>query len=189
MNYYVVEYHGPFGYIKPWTAVRDGITFSQQFLTPSIVEGMRLLLGVDQILRHRLSYSGLSDQQERIQAPGWKTTKTKGQKGWMTAVRNQSILNRNVLIEPHLHLAFATEAEANVAARHHICLCRNEDIVYPIGMQQMTEEEFNKIDGFELLFGNDLTSNFLVGYNRYEDAAPMYGSLQVVGNASMREQL
>ena len=33
---YVVTYKGQFGFIKPWTAVRDGETFSQQFLTPSI---------------------------------------------------------------------------------------------------------------------------------------------------------
>lgn len=37
---YVVKYSGPFGFIKPWTAVRDTETFSQQFLTPSIVEGI-----------------------------------------------------------------------------------------------------------------------------------------------------
>ena len=44
MKYYVVKYAGPFGFIKPWTAVRDasgGETYSQQFLTPSIIEGIR----------------------------------------------------------------------------------------------------------------------------------------------------
>jgi len=40
MNYYVVKYSGPFGFIKPWTAVRDSKTFSQQFLTASIIEGI-----------------------------------------------------------------------------------------------------------------------------------------------------
>jgi hypothetical protein len=39
-KYYVVKYSGQFGFIKPWTAVRDSETFSQQFLTPSIVEGI-----------------------------------------------------------------------------------------------------------------------------------------------------
>lgn len=38
--YHVVKYTGPFGFIKPWTAVRDSETYSQQFLTPSIIEGM-----------------------------------------------------------------------------------------------------------------------------------------------------
>ena len=37
---YVIKYVGPFGFIKPWTAVRDSETFSQQFLTPSILEGI-----------------------------------------------------------------------------------------------------------------------------------------------------
>lgn len=38
--YYIVKYTGKFGFIKPWTAVRDGETFSQQFLTPSNIEGI-----------------------------------------------------------------------------------------------------------------------------------------------------
>lgn len=37
---YIVTYKGRFAFIKPWTAVRDGETFSQQFLTPSIIEGI-----------------------------------------------------------------------------------------------------------------------------------------------------
>ena len=37
---YVVRYSGPFGFIKPWTAVRDSETYSQQFLTPSILAGI-----------------------------------------------------------------------------------------------------------------------------------------------------
>ena len=48
---YIVKYSGPFGFIKPWTAVRDEKTFSQQFLTPSIIEGLRNL--VDSIIRHK----------------------------------------------------------------------------------------------------------------------------------------
>lgn len=31
---YIVTYKGRFAFIKPWTAVRDGETFSQQFLPP-----------------------------------------------------------------------------------------------------------------------------------------------------------
>ncbi len=68
---YVVKYTGPFGYLKPWTAVRDGETYSQQFLTPSIIEGMRQKLGVSAILRHKLTYIGLSMQQEQTQPRGW----------------------------------------------------------------------------------------------------------------------
>ncbi|MGN9307592.1 hypothetical protein [Enterococcus faecium] len=73
MNYYVVKYSGAFGFIKPWTAVRDSETFSQQFLTPSIIEGIEKKLfpellrerGIKKIKRYRLNYQGLDMQQER----------------------------------------------------------------------------------------------------------------------------
>lgn len=74
MKYYVVKFTGPFGFIKPWTAVRDasgGETYSQQFLTPSIVEGIRQKLEVKSILRHRLIYAGIDVQQEVVQAKAW----------------------------------------------------------------------------------------------------------------------
>ena len=74
MKYYVVKYSGSFGFIKPWSAVRDasgGETYSQQFLTPSIIEGIRQKLEVTSILRHRLSYAGMDIQQEVVQAKAW----------------------------------------------------------------------------------------------------------------------
>lgn len=188
MTYYVVKYSGPFGFIKPWTAVRDGETFSQQFLTPSIVEGIRQLLGVESILRHKLSYNGLSRQQERIQSPGWKTMKLKGQPGWMTLSRKESILFRSVLLEPELYLAFENEDDARKASTHHICLCRNEDVLFPNYEGAITIEDFNEISGFELIFGEDHPENILVGYNRYENAAPMHGRISITGYASMREE-
>lgn len=38
---YIVKYAGPFGFIKPWTAVRDGKTFSQQFLKQGLIRSAR----------------------------------------------------------------------------------------------------------------------------------------------------
>ena len=38
--YYIATFHGTFAFIKPWSAVRDGETFSMQFLTPSVIEGI-----------------------------------------------------------------------------------------------------------------------------------------------------
>ena len=77
---YVVTYKGQFGFIKPWTAVRDGETFSQQFLTPSIIEGIEKKLfpellnvpGIHKILRHKLKYDSLDSQQEVTQPRGWE---------------------------------------------------------------------------------------------------------------------
>lgn len=174
--YYIVKYSGPFGFIKPWTAVRDSKTFSQQFLTPSIIEGIRQKLEVGSIVRHKLIYSSISVQQEQTQTRGWEHKKqTK------MMIRNQSILERGVMIEPTLHLAFDNIKDAQKAVKQHICLCRNEDVLFPDSeVQGMMEEEFNQLDGFELRFGEN-DKSFLVGFNRFDESKPMYGWLEITG--------
>ena len=193
MNYYVVTYTGPFGFIKPWTAVRDGETFSQQFLTPSIVEGMEKKLfpellterGIFKILRYRLAYSGMSRQMEVIQAADYQLKGIKGEKRFKTASRKTSILFRNVLLNPVLRLAFSSLEDAERAADQHLCLCRNEDLLFPNSdILELDQSEFEGLDGFELRFGSELPGAFLVGYNRFHEAAPMYGALEINGNAS-----
>lgn len=177
MKYYVVKYEGPFGFIKPWTAVRDGETFSQQFLTPSIIEGMRQKLEVEKILRHKLTYQNMSRQQEVTQSRGWKVLRKE-----KMLVRPTSILDRMVLLEPTLYLAFETLEDANKAVIQHLCLCRNEDLIFPAEpILQLTDREFDQLDGFELRFGESEQS-FLVGYNRFKENAPMYGWLEVSNN-------
>jgi hypothetical protein len=173
---YVVKYSGPFGFIKPWTAVRDGKTFSQQFLTPSIIEGIMQKLEVSSIVRHKLTYSSISMQQEQTQTRGWaKKTQLK------MMVRNQSIIERGVMINPILYLAFNTDDEAKKSAKQHICLCRNEDVLFPDSeIIQMEETEFDHLTGFELRFGESEKS-FLVGFNRFDEAKPMYGWLEIAG--------
>lgn len=188
MKYYVVKYTGPFGFIKPWTAVRDSETFSQQFLTPSIVEGMEKKLflellkeiGIKKIVGHRLSYDQISGQQEVIQTRGWNSTR-KGPKYLFE--RQTAVLIRGILHNPVLHLAFSSKEDAEVAALQHICLCRNEDIVLPdviieATMQQFEEDE-ERFAGYELVFEKNQKS-FLVGYHRVTQQ-PMYGWIRVVG--------
>ena len=173
---YIVKYSGAFGFIKPWTAVRDGKTFSQQFLTPSIIEGIRQKLEVSSIVRHKLTYSSINVQQEQTQTRGWEK---KTQQKMM--VRKQSILERGVMINPILYLAFATEEEAQKSAKQHICLCRNEDVLFPDSeIIQLEEKAFNQLTGFELRFGESEKS-FLVGFNRFDEAKPMYGWLEISG--------
>jgi hypothetical protein len=181
--YYVVKYDGHFGFIKPWTAVRDGgtpneiHTFSQQFLTPSIIEGMRQKLEVEKIMRHKLTYEGLSKQQEVTQTRGWKLHKKEKR-----VSRPRAILNRGVLLHPTLHLAFETLEAAQKASKQHLCLCRNEDLVFPNEeISELTESQFDELDGFELRFEENEQS-FLVGYNRFENNEPMYGWLDVSNN-------
>ncbi len=172
---YTVTFSGPFGFIKPWTAVRDERTFSQQFLTPSIIEGLRIRLGVSAILRHKLTYAKIDSQQERTQSRAFAETKK-------IATREQSILVRGVMLYPKLTLAFATEQEALSASNQHICLCRNEDILLPEGnVQAISEADFDALTGFELVFGN-VPMAILVGYNRYLNNEPMYGVLKITGN-------
>lgn len=181
-KYYVVKYSGPFGFIKPWTAVRDSETFSQQFLTPSIVEGIEKKLfpellsetGIKKILRHRLNYSGIDIQQERTWAKGgFQFSKEKG--NYKT---NLGILKRGVMLNPNLYLAFENMNDATIAFHQNICLCRNEDILLPEELIEMNIEKFNTIAGFELKF-SDGTTGFKVGHNRFDNASEMFGALIV----------
>lgn len=182
--FYVVKYSGKFGFIKPWTAIRDGETFSQQFLTPSIIEGMEKKLfpellentgEIKKIQRHKLSYAAIDSQQEVTQTRGWKVSKKE-----MT--RERSILKRGVMLNPVLYLAFAEKSDAEAAAKQHICLCRNEDILLPDAeISELTEEQFAELDGFELRFGESEHS-FLVSYNRFDGGEAMYGWIEYNGN-------
>lgn len=191
MNYYVVKYSGPFGFIKPWTAVRDGgspndiHTFSQQFLTPSIVEGIEKKLfpemlpvkGIHKIKRYRLNYQGLDGQLEKTWAKGGINVYKDGNQ-YKT---NIGILNRGVMLNPHLYLCFANEQDAKLSIRQSICLCRNEDLLMPELLQIMSLEEFDEIQGFELHF-SDAEHGFKVGHNRFDEASEMFGELKVYGN-------
>ena len=189
MNYYVVKYTGQFGFIKPWTAVRDSETFSQQFLTPSIVEGIERKLfpellsetGIQKIVGHRLSYSQISPSQEVIQTRGWNSTKQGKQ---FLFERPKAILIRGLLQEPVLYLAFTSLIDAEKAFEQHICLCRNEDILFPEQISEVKKEDFENDSilyaGYELVFEKN-NKSFLVGYNRLNNEQ-MYGWLRIVGN-------
>lgn len=184
---YVIKYVGPFGFIKPWTAVRDSETFSQQFLTPSILEGIEKKLfpelldisGIKKIVRHRLSYDQVSQQQEVIQARGWNQTK-KGQKYLFE--RPTSIIVRGVLLNPVLYLAFKDLKDAEQALMQHVCLVRNEDVMLPQQILTLSESEFDDEEtfaGFELVFEKN-DKSFPVGIDR-KTGNQMYGWLKIIG--------
>lgn len=183
---YIVKYSGPFGFIKPWTAVRDSETFSQQFLTPSIIEGIEKKLFPElleqrgkilKVIRHRINYCGIDVQQERTWSKGGFLAKC--EKGIHKT--NMGVLRRGVMLNPNLYLAFSDESDAQKAFVQSICLCRNEDLLFPEALIEMTCEEFDLINGFELLFSSDKTG-FKVGHNRFDNASEMFGELIVVGN-------
>ena len=172
MKYYVVKFTGPFGFIKPWTAVRDasgGETYSQQFLTPSIVEGIRQKLEVKSILRHRLIYAGIDVQQEVVQAKAWSK---KGKQ----YIKERSILKRGVMLYPSLYLAFEYSDDAERAA-----------LLPDASIKEMTQEEFDRLDGYELRFETN-SDSFLVGYNRFKENEEMVGYIEIVGNPVQKER-
>ena len=188
MKYYVVKYTGPFGFIKPWTAVRDGETFSQQFLTPSILEGIEKKLfpellnktawgKIHKIRRYRLNYQGIDIQQERTWSKGGISIYREREQ-YKT---NMGILSRGVMLNPSLFLAFDNAEDAETAFAQTVCLCRNEDLIHPVELSVKSESEFDEIDGFELLF-TDASQGFKVGHNRFDDATDMYGELKIFGN-------
>lgn len=200
MQYYIVKYTGQFGFIKPWTAVRDEEVYSQQFLTPSIVGGIERKLfpellnkgwDIYKIKGHRLTYSQISQQKEVTQSRGWnKGTIEKVRYKSRGTFKNNKVnftpITRGILVSPVLYLAFETKEDAEIASEQHICLARNEDILYPEPeiietTQQEFEENENLFYGFELVFEKN-DNSFLVGYNRMNNSKPMYGWLRVVGN-------
>jgi hypothetical protein len=187
-KYFVVRYEGPFGFIKPWTAVRDSETYSQQFLTPSIIEGMekklfpellndeRIYGKAGKIKRYRLNYQGLDMQQERTWSKGGiDIYKDKG-----IYKTNLGIILRGVMLNPHLYLAFDNELDADSAMTQTLCLCRNEDIIFPMEKIEVSINDFDAIDGFELFF-TDSQNGFKVGHNRFNNASEMHGKLKVFG--------
>lgn len=190
---YVVKYSGPFGFIKPWTAVRDNETYSQNFLTPSIIEGIEKKLfpelveknpdgsfkwkGIFKVKSCRLNYQGLDMQQERTWAKGgFSFTREKG-----IYKTNLGIITRGVMLNPNLYLAFEDNNYAEKAYSQTICLCRNEDLLFPELKKEMSVEEFNNISGFELIISIS-ENGFKVGYNRFNNAEEMFGELKVSGN-------
>lgn len=183
MKYFVVKYTGPFGFIKPWTAVRDasgGETYSQQFLTPSIIEGIRQKLEVNSISRHKLTYIGIDVQQEVVQAKAWNK---KGKQ----YIKERSILKRGVMLRPCVYLAFEYKEDAEKASRQHICLCRNEDVLLPeTNILEMSQDEFDQLNGYELRF-EETPNSFLVGYNRFKENEEMMGFIEIVGNPIQKE--
>lgn len=194
---YIVKYSGPFGFIKPWTSVRDKETLSQQFLTPSIVEGIEKKLfpelmslpggKIQKILRHRLNYAGISYQQEQTWS---KDFLTKNKEKNKYRIKNKGILTRGILLEPNLFLAFGNKKDAEIAGCQTICLCRNEDIVFPDPeILELEEAAFDSdlFPGIELLF-NSTESGFKVGQNRFANGESMYGTLKIFGNP-IRENL
>ena len=126
---YVVKYTGKFGFIKPWTAVRDGKTYSQQFLTPSIIEGIEKKLfpetlscngEIRKIKRYKLRYSSIDLQQEQIPPLGFTLHSLS-----CSLSLSYFILFLWVMLFPCLLLVFVNLSDAMTSSSQHLCFFRN----------------------------------------------------------------
>jgi hypothetical protein len=100
---------------------------------------------------------------------------------------------RVILIEPTLYLCFNNKTDAKFAAEQNICLCRNEDILWPDNeICSVSETEFDDHEGlykgFELMF-EESNRSFIVGYNRFEQNRPMYGWIKIIGHNPLKSKL
>lgn len=183
---YALKFTGPFGFMKPWTAVRDGKTNSLQFLTFSTLEGIRQKLGVTAIPRCKLSWGGVGWQQEVTQPRGWVVEARQQRMS-----RPRAVLERGVLLSPVLVLGLVSAEDAHKAQGQHVCLSRNEDVLLPTGPAVvLTSAEFDALPGFELLPADpDEAGAMLVGHDRYQANTPMYGVLSITVPPPVAEDL
>jgi hypothetical protein len=177
-NMYVIKYTGTFGFIKPFNSIRDELIISQKFLTPSIVKGIEKYIFPElisepelcKIKRHKLLFdSEISIQQETIQS---------------LQKQNKSIINRGILINPILYIAFDNYDDAAIAKKSMIKLTRNEDILLPNNnIYEMTVEQFDELPGFESFDVKEETDNSIwVGYDRYDNFKHMNIELKYTVN-------
>jgi hypothetical protein len=115
-----------------------------------------------------------------LQAAGWASRKTETGKAF---VRETGIITRGVMLNPVLHLGFATPEDAEIAASDHLCLCRNEDLVFPVDVgghlvRELGSDEFDALPGFETI-ESDEPGAIPLGVNRYTGEV-MRGRLVVV---------
>ncbi|MEY4905619.1 MAG: hypothetical protein RLZZ292_3434, partial [Bacteroidota bacterium] len=68
-----------------------------------------------------------------------------------------------------------------------ICLCRNEDLLFPEEILEIEQSNFDIMDGANVIAGFELlqtseNQGFKVGHNRFDNAAELFGELKIFGN-------
>lgn len=186
---FVVKYSGQFGFIRPFSAMRCEYITSQKFISPSTIEGIRIFLNCKgKIIRNKLSYEWIDNQQEviynKMSIPLPKKKKGKdddtdnvdkayeelyfaseNKRNYINSKHvSTSILTRGVMVNPTVYLAFEDEEDAKHAVETHICLCRREDIMFPIDIYEMSDEDFDNLNGVECV---EDASGIFNGFNRF----------------------
>lgn len=174
---HIIEYSGVFGFIKPWTAVRDQKTKSLDYLTTSVLMGIERKLfpeildnengKLNKIKRHRLSFDAITFQQEVTKTINRLLNRKDNYYPEIT-----SIIERGLLLNPKLQLLFNNLEDVEQARTQHICLCRNEDVLLPTKVIKL--DNINDFDdpidypGFETFeCDNNNENSIYCGLNRY----------------------
>ena len=100
----------------------------------------------------------------------------KGIKGYVPKLYFNSIHKRYLLTNPEITLAFECKEDALKAVEQPIYVGQTEFILYPNGdVMEMTEEDFDKITGFECFSSNKEDPEAIyVGNNRQRNNERMY---------------
>lgn len=187
---YLVKFEGNFAFIKPWTAVRDSVTKSNHYLTPSILMGIERKLfpelrindngKLNKIIRHRLSFSNIEYQQEQTESINYERFGRKRVDYHFK--KNKSIIKRGILINPVFFLMFEDEDDANTVMSQHICLSRNEDVMLPTELISIDNEnhfdESEEFHGYESFETDE--DGIYCGYNKYTKNK-QYINIKVIG--------
>lgn len=174
-----------FGFIKPYNAVRDGSdnakgTYSLNYMPPSMIDGIMKENCFGKIVRSKMSNDnikcGYNLNSEQIKAYSYGFIKQKGIKGHVPKLHFNSIHKRYLLTNPEITLAFECKEDALKAVEQPIYVGQTEFILYPNGdVIEMTEEDFDKITGFECFSSNKEDPEAIyVGNNRQRNNERMY---------------
>lgn len=168
-----------FGFIAPYTSVRDSETFSLTFCPPSVIDGIEKNLGCSgKIVRHKLTYFMGAMDKEFVKAIVY--TKTNDLK--------QTIHLKHVLINPVLTLAFDNYSDANNAVLTSISFGQKEYLLcaLPNSDDNTTKMKTNQDDYIQII--NDDDFDLIPGVETFlttEDDGIYVGNNRQRGNERM----
>ena len=166
-----------FGFIKPYTGVRDIETYSTTYLPTSLINGIENYMEIpfNSIVRHKLIFSKYGQSKEMVKT-------SNGTIWYKNNIYERDVDNKgfnfihykHCLINPEIIFAFTDKSLAEIAHSTTIYLGQTEYIIYPEGeIFEITEEEFNKLEGVET-FPSDKENGIFCGFNRFNNNQKQY---------------
>lgn len=172
-----------YGFIKPYNAVRDDETYSLTYITPSMLDGIiheHELKG--RILRHKLTFDGMTKNDYK-KSRVFNDLDHDSNNGVFSEVIDDDVQmsphTRHSLINPTLTLVFELKEDAEQMCTETIYIGQSEYYIYPIEEFEISEDEFNELEGVEsFITDEDDEFGFYCGNNRLKDNTPMYIKLK-----------